>query len=224
MSYSCNISFKNIEPKDVYNFFMQFKRECMSHAFEIGEEFGLLSPIFTDNKSSIIIDTTSNDELCVELIEKTKTWAINKAFKFGYFYIAAENLLGIYQVPKCMRYIFDKTLVFQNSAEHDYDFDCYDGIKMFKPIVDKYKNMSEDEIKAIYEKYFEEEWYGDGCKLEFYRKTFANEEIWNSIEYTFDAENILCISLFDEFKLSTYFEFFKGCVKRVNHFIDDVKN
>ena len=62
MSYSCNISFKNIEPKDVYNFFMQFKRECMSHAFEIGEEFGLLSPIFTDNKSSIIIDTTSRSE------------------------------------------------------------------------------------------------------------------------------------------------------------------
>ena len=98
MSYRCTISFKIIEPADLYLFLLQYKQECRKNYANIAEENCLCSPVWRENQDTSFIDlkTLENAE---ELERKTEIWAKNHVFKYRWFYFADKKLLGIYAVP-----------------------------------------------------------------------------------------------------------------------------
>lgn len=109
MSYRCTISFKIIEPADLYSFLLQYKQECLKNYANIAEENCLCSPVWRENQNTGFIDlkTLENAE---ELEQKTEIWAKNHVFKYRWFYLADKKLLGIYAVPISVYHLFDSTL------------------------------------------------------------------------------------------------------------------
>lgn len=71
MSYRCTISFKIIEPTELYSFLLQYKQECLKNYVNIAEENCLCSPVWRENQDTSFIDlkTLENAE---ELEQKTE--------------------------------------------------------------------------------------------------------------------------------------------------------
>ena len=219
MSYRCTISFKIIEPTELYSFLLQYKQECLKNYVNIAEENCLCSPVWRENQDTSFIDlkTLENAE---ELEQKTEIWAKNHVFKYRWFYLADKKLLGIYAVPISVYHLFDSTLQFQNSGDQDYDYDYWNDIPLFKSIADKYRYMSNDEMIKEYEKRRNEKWVSEDSVSEYYIKTFIYEDIWDMIENTlYNDKEVLHISLLGEFDYFITEKFFKETVKAVNEYL-----
>mgnify|MGYP003333611224 CR=1 FL=1 len=117
MSYSCEISFKQIEADKVYDFLIEYKSELKNHFKEIAEQNYIYSPICKDRIISI------SDKADLEKIsnwdnrDKIIDWAKEHIFKYRYFYIPSRKLLGVFSIHDCMKYMFDDTIYFQNSCD-----------------------------------------------------------------------------------------------------------
>ena len=197
MSYSCTISFKQIPACEVYPFLQSFKKEVTSHLKEIAEKKFSFSP-FADKCYKM------NGELAQmtnELRSATRDWAAGKVFRYRYFYDAELQLLGVYGVPYCIEHLFDCTVCFQNSCDQDYDYEEWNGVAYFETVASKWKNKADEEVLKAFKEKRNEEWNEEHCSsLEYYRKTFVYEEIWEKFENTlFDDDSVIYLSLFGSY-------------------------
>lgn len=217
MSYSCEISFKQISGDDVYEFLQKFKKENINHLEEIAEDNFIYSPI-----SKKIFKYDDLKEIPDALKTETEEWAKNNIFKFRWFYNKELQLLGVYSVHKSVQYLFDKTVYFQNSSDQDYERSDWEGIKIFENIFDKWINTSVEDIKKLYD---EDERFDDDFNNEFsdyLRKEYAYKEIWKHFEPTLeDDSSVLHLSLFGYYDFHPVGKFCYYVFKKYKAWMDE---
>jgi hypothetical protein len=199
MSYSCFISFKQMEASEIYPFFKELKKKAVEKFEEIATSECHFCP-FIRNELYL-----PDDFMDIPKAKRTeaKEWAANAVFKHRWFYDENLKLLCIYSIPNALRDMFDQTVNFQNSCDQNYSREDWEGVKALEEIYDKWMNMSEEEIVAKYNR----RWNGNNfaedyqsCKeewLDYYRKDFAYEEIWDMFEYTLYDKDAVYLSLFN---------------------------
>ncbi len=228
MSYSCTISFKQIEAEDVYDFLISFKKCVIEHINDIAEDNFIFSPISKhDDKDYARMNDLEFYTKETAMIEKTENWAMRSVFHYRYFYDKEHKLLGVFGVSKCCQDIFDNTIYFQNSYDQDYEYDEWKNIDIFEQIVNKYKQMSYEDIKNIYNKDLDEDSYFSFDneyknyneeekleKIEYWRKSYIYEQIWSMFEkYLYDEDSVVYLSLFGYYD----FEVKRSFVMAVKH-------
>lgn len=211
MSYSCEIFFKQLSGDDVYDFLLKFKQEAIAHIPEIAERNKWYSPLF--RKYSLKNDFT----ITHELRDETINWAKLSVFRYRYFYDKKLQLLGMYGVDESMKGLFDSICYFQNSTDQDYSFDEWNGVKYFEEVANKWRQASDEEVKAWHEKKYNEPWDQDGlsciCDLDYYRRTAAYHEIWHNFEHTLENDNsVVYLSLFGFYDFKHMSKFYQ-CIK-----------
>lgn len=209
MSYECEICFKQIEPEDVYDFLVEFKNKTIENLENIAEESCCWMPTIRkhlepQNKPKYIFDADNPEDV---------SWAKTSIFSHRYFYNRELKLLGVYSVHRCLKYMFDASVFFQNNSDQDYDRSEWEGIKVFEEIYDKYQNMT---AKEIIEKFNDSHWSIDEDeqqgKLEYARKTLAYDEIWNNFQYTLnDERTIVYVTIFGHYENYKVLEFLMHC-------------
>lgn len=205
MSYSCEISFKNIESKYVYEFLVEYKKLVTEHIEDIAKENVWYSPLL---KHDFEYEWAKRPyiEMKRELYDSIYHWAY-RVFQFRYFYIPEHNLLGIFGVPDSVKEMFDNTSYFQNSTDQDYDFDDWKGIPWFEEVATKWKNCSLNELVRTYNDIYGDdsdyhhmtnaEYLSNEEESIYYRKSFCYKDIWRNIEqYLFNDDGIVYLSLF----------------------------
>lgn len=220
MSYSCSISFKSMEAKDVFPFLKEFKLFINEHLKEIAKENFGYCPIFRKNPFEI----PQLQDVSKEEFEEAKQWVVNGVFKYRYFYDEERKLLGIYGVPSCVDELFDGSVYFQNSTDQDYTRDEYKGIKEFEEIFDHWYSMNEETFfKSYYEKYGEScsrDYLEDAEKgseeyqenFEYLKRSMIYNEIWRPIADTlFDDESALYLSLYGGYDVEKKYAFIRYC-------------
>ena len=197
MSYSCTISFKQISADKVYSFLQNFKKEVTNHLKEIAESNFAFSPIVGVYRNM----GGENVKMTNELRSATRDWAAGKVFRYRYFYDATLQLLGVYGIHNSIEHLFDCTVQFQNSCDQDYDYKDWNGVAYFKSIANKWKNTTDESVKEKFKEKYNSEWNSEyASPLEYYRKTFAYEEIWEKFENTlFDDDSVIYLSLFGSY-------------------------
>ena len=189
MSYSCDISFKVIKEGDIYPFFQSFKKEVNSKFKEIAEDNKCWMPSIRNEHLYREIPDNVKEEL-------DRAWALNSMFKYRWFYLPEQQLLGVFSVDKHTQHLFDLTCYFQNSCDQDYEFEEWKGIPLFEEIAEKWKTASEEAVTARYK---ERDWGEDleTSDYDYYRRTFAYEEIWAMCKQYLDNESkVVYLSLF----------------------------
>ena len=221
MSYSCEISFKNVDPKDVYSFLVEYKKVVSEHLEDIAKENVWYSPLL---RHDFEFDWAKEPytKMSVELRDKLDNWA-SKIFHFRYFYLPEHNLLGIFGVPDSVQSIFDNTSYFQNSTDQDYDFEDWKGVPWFEEVANKWKDMPFEDFVTAYTKergdesswhhMSNEEYLKSLKEQEYYRKSFCYDEIWNTIgNYLEKDSGVVYLSLYgfydyfvlQKFNIATY--------------------
>lgn len=204
MSYGCKISFKQIEAEEIYDFLVSVKQELLNNFNSIAEGNFAYCPSIRRFHKSI-------DELSYEQLEICDSW-IKTLFTFRYYYLKNSNILAVYGVPRSIESYFDKTIDFQNSCDQDYDRDCWEGVKLFESIYDKWMNISrEDFISKVSDTYSIDNNYNEE-DLEYYRKSSAYSEIWSKLENSlYDENSVIYFSLFGYYDLTTIRHFLQLC-------------
>lgn len=193
MSYSCLISFKTIDPKDIYRFFQELKKAATDRIDQIALDSPSFSPIM---KAYHFQDPF---EITDQMRKDTERWAKESIFTYRYFYDAERSLLGVYSLPTCMRDLFDLTFGFQDSCEQDYDFEDWNGVSSFEAVADKWRNMPRDQVVDRMNKDLDPELIIEinDDQIDYYRKTFCYNEIWKTIEWTLNNDSsVLYLGLF----------------------------
>ena len=213
MSYSCLISFKQMEAVDVFPFFKKLKSISVERLEQIAKENCHYCP-FTRNDINIPKDF---GEISREKREEAKSWAVQNVFHYRYFYDNELKLLGVYGVPTCVRDLFDKTVCFQNSCDQNYARKDWEGITVFEEIYDKWMNAPMEEVVQKYNAQWE---YNDFLKeygndvenqLLYYRQSYCYDEIWEKFEYTLYDDNAVYMSMFGPYDHKNVFSFVKMC-------------
>ena len=230
MSYSCIISFKQIEPEDIYDFLMNFKKASQEKKESIVRDSAGLSPMFNEffllEKPVHLIYKNKTKEY-LQLRQKTKDWINNNVFKYPWFYDKQHKLLGFYSIPNELRNLFDGTYHFQNSCDQNYEFEYWNGIKLFEELSNKWKNASNEEIKQAFpERHNGETWeemmeFHKDEEEEFcyYKKSFAYEDIEETIEKSLYSGNDFFLSLFSNYDNSFLNECIGYILEETNKFI-----
>lgn len=228
MSYYAEISFKKMESQDIISFLKDFKYAYIKRIPEIAKESYPFCPAIEKNLFNFP-DLLSEDKL--ELSE-CLNWA-KDCSRFKYFYDNEFKLLGIVGVPKCLKELFDTSVVFQNSSEQDYDRDIWSKIKAFEDIYNKWITKDVDEIKDSYnleDDYFDfDKDYPEpierGEKLMYWRQTFAYREIWGRYEQEiFDDDNAVYFCLFGTYESSKLYRILQCCLTEANAAMQEWKN
>ena len=195
MSYNATISFKTLKAAEIYPFFQEFKK-CVSNSLnDIAKDEFLYMP-------SIRYDYFYKDEKDTVVNEIDRAWAKN-VFTMRFLYLSEHELLGVFGVPTSARDIFDNTTYFQNSCDQDYKFEEWAGIPIFERIAEKWKTASDELVKERYTSEEYGEWdEGEEPNLDYYRRTFAYDEVWKMIEdYMWCDEQAVSLSLFGAYEL-----------------------
>jgi len=211
MSYYCEIHFKQIEAENVFDFLKEFKRCAIEKIPETAKDVAYNSPLAEE----IIF---GGDEIVLdELKNKTIAWGRDSVFSYRYFYNKELKLLGIYGVDPQLTDIFDDVIAFQNSTDQDYSFDTWDKIEPFHRIADKWKNMSDDDIKAVYMKDHTDT---EEFDADYYRRSYAYAQIWSLIHSTFDNDDeAIYFKLFSKMDLSHMMLFYAAVKQAVEAII-----
>lgn len=225
MSHACEISFKTITENELYDFFVQFKKSINERLNEIAEEIAFYCPSERFENSFSISGYKSTYEKLPEniIMEIDKAW-VYRVFTYKFFYLPEHNLLGIFNVPDKVTDIFDCTCYFQNSCDQDYDYEYWQGIPVFEKIADKWRNASVEDITSQCKLIHNYEM--DTCdNTEYYRKSFAYNEIWEMFEkYLYDDDNAVSISLFNSYEGSTIRAFITNCKETAKRKINEYKS
>lgn len=219
MSYSCYISFKKIECKDIYKFLQEYKKFIIEHLDEIAEEEYTWCPSVKKRIGKI-----DYKELTVDETDLDREWFC-RVFKHRFFYDDEFGLLGIYGVPTVSRKLFDKTVDFQNSCDHDYDFKDLEGIPEFENIYNKCMKLTVDELKSKID-YIDDDYIKEKGEegLDYYRRSSAYEEIWKRYEWSLWNDNdVIYFSLFNLWEdIALARTFTINCYKLKNKFWDEL--
>lgn len=223
MSYSCEISFKQMSPTDIIEFQRKFKQHISDHISDIAKDNYSYCPYI---RKSLEVPYNFS-EVSREDKQLAEYWARTSVFQYRYFYDTERQLLGMYGVPQCAKELFDGTVYFQNSCDQDYEKDAYDGIKAFETIVDKWQSKTDAEILKDYvDKYGEslydsydishaseekrEQKFHDA--IEYHKRTAAYDEIWESYENTlYNDDNAVYLSLYGYYDFIKVSQFVKAC-------------
>lgn len=201
MSYRAEISFARIEPEELHDFFAKFKAETTGRLVEIADREWRRSPF---GRSNLPMSTDLGFEDFVEahedLCKQMDAW-VTELFSFRWFWMKEEKTLGMYGVPEPCVGLFDKTVFFQDSADHDYGREEWEGVPAFEAIFDKWDRADEKEMaEAIARRYgddVDEEDEADDDWISYNRRSFAYEEIWGKIGHTlFDDAGAVYVQLF----------------------------
>lgn len=172
MSYSCTVSFKEINAEDVYYFLVKVKREILKHIPEIAEDNYVYAPFVRYfHKPYSELDSFAEKECCCGWVRQCLT--------YRYFYHPTEHLLGIYGLPNCIRDMFDDTIYFQNSTDQDYPFETWDKVKPFRTTAEQYQHNSVvlyDRIRKQYDIDYED-FYDD---IDYWKQTACYDEIFRT--------------------------------------------
>ena len=208
MSYSATINFKTIKEGELYAFFKKIKDTCKEKFDEIAEDNCIYMPSI--NKDYLLKNDSEygKDQL-------DRAWMRNSVFSYRFFYIPEHNLLGVFGVPDAVNDIFDLTCYFQNSCDQDYDFEDWKGITIFEQIAEKWKNATDSDVIKHYREdrgfdYDEE----DASDIDYYRRSFAYDEIWRMCEhYLYYEEDVVYISMFGGYEIAEQKGFCHKCRK-----------
>ena len=162
-------------------------------------------------------------------------WANSNVFKFRWAYDNKRQLLIVSGIDRAVRDLFDVSTYFQNSCDQNYDREAYEGLKDFEDIYDKWISADEQLIIQKYnEKYHEQfdEAYGYENRdeeLEYYRQTFAYEEIEQIIlDGIDDEENTIYLSLFGNYETDILMKFIYYChninIEKHKQFFEETKS
>lgn len=206
MSYYAQINFKVIKEGELYAFLKKIKGTCKEKFNEIAEDNFIFMPSI---KNDCMLKNDS--EYAREQLDRA--WMRNSIFSYRFFYIPEHNLLGVFGTP--VKGIFDLTCDFQNSCDQDYDFKCWKGIPIFEQIAEKWKNATEDEVEAYYNK----RWGEDEGEMDYdyYRRSFAYDEIWRMCEhYLYSEDDVVYISMFGGYEIAEQKGFVHKCREAYN--------
>ena len=198
MSYSAYISFKTIEAVDIYPFFQKLKEEAKNKFSEIAKENVIFSPYAKTNaywKEDFHKEYSSYKD---KLFFDTADWGA-RIFSYRYFYLPEHKLLGIFGLPTCLCGLFDNTTYFQNSCDQDYEFETWNGIRIFEETANECKGCSVEKLREAYKDndLFDEERWTNENEHEYIRKTLTYERIWAMFsEYLFNDKQVVRVSLF----------------------------
>lgn len=165
MSYSCNISFKTMNPAALYKFLTGYKAILTSHLEDVAKEEYTYCPTVRYRECPYDLSNANRRSAA-------QAW-VKAVFSYRFFYLSDHDLLGVYGVPKCMRWLFDDTVYFQNSTDQDYNFNTWHKIPLFRGIANRWQSYDEAMVR-------------DKCELtpeddvEYHRRTGCYEEIWNN--------------------------------------------
>ena len=142
-----------------------------------------------------------------------EAWAKSCVFSMRFAYLADKNLLAIFGVPTALRECFDSTIYFQNSCDQDYEFEEWKDVPVFAEIAERWKNATDDEVRHHY---WEErrDWDEDADEipLDYYRRTFAYDEVWGMVEdYMWNDDEALHLALFGYYDLANIHKFVSAC-------------
>lgn len=207
MSYSCTISFKQIKSEEIYPFLQTLKEEAEKIASEVAKYEYIYSPIYKwmgydEEKEKIIKEETffkTRSEETLRTERENENWVI-KLFTFRWYWDYEKSVLMIYSIPDQLQHLFDNTVYFQNSCDQDYEFEEWSGIKYMEEIAMKWKYLPDKNIISKYKEIFSyssKEIIESEIDINYYRKSFCYEEIWDRIEWTlYDDNKVVYLSLF----------------------------
>lgn len=105
MSYSCEISFKEINPEDVYDFLVALKNKLIDNIENIAKDNYMYAPFVRyQHKPYTKLENYSE-------IECNNSW-VKQVFTYRYFYLKDYCLLGVYGLPNSVQNLFDDTIYF----------------------------------------------------------------------------------------------------------------
>lgn len=225
MSYSCYISFKTIEPNDIFDFMVNLRKEAASLLDEIANENFLYSPFSRKNVEYNEEFQKKDSKVRREIFKEAEEWA-QKCFSYKWFYLPNIKLFGIFGVPTCLRKLFDSTVYFQNSCDQNYEFATWNGIPLFEEITQKWKNATDDEIFKAYESkdycHFEKEEFIERV-ADYYRKTFIYDEIWAMFDnFLHDDSSTVNIALFASGDYKDIPRYVRLCLKAYEKWCEEI--
>lgn len=224
MSYSCEFSFKKMEPSEIMPFLVSFKHACNEHLKEIAEETFWCCPFNVEHYHDL---PEQFKDITIEERSAAQSWAHNNVFKFKYFYNPKFKLLGVSGVHEPLRNLFDGTVHFQDSTDQDYERELYDGIREFEAIYNKWMTISFSDFEAEYQKRRHEsfddfieqehpECIRNEIKLHkvmsYYLRSYCYEEIWSHFsQYLWDDEDQIYLSVYGNRERQEIMSFVKYC-------------
>ena len=153
---------------------------------------------------------------------KARDWAVDKVFKYRFFYLAEYKLLGIFGVPDAVKNLFDASIEFQNSCDQDYEYDHWDGVKIFEEIAKKWENASDEDIRKNYIEKYRQIDDEDDFDYDYYRRSFAYDEIWNIVgDFLNDDAQALFFTLYGPYEYSVLKSFTSTCKKEYQKFHEE---
>ena len=218
MSYHCEISFKQIEPDGIYEFFQKLKAAVGEHMKEIAEDNFTWVPYVRRNATV----PEAFSDVPREWRTDAEFWATRALFSFRYFYDKELKLLGVYSIHNCLQDMFDGAVFFQNSCDKNYDKTAWCGISAFDAIFDKWQACPDEEIIEKYNsqntipfhKEFDDETAVEHA-LDYYRKAYCYEEIWARYEHTlYDDDSVVYLALYGFYDTLHLTKFLKMCHER----------
>ena len=220
MSYSCQISFKQIKGDDIFDFFKKLKNEASQHLENIAEDNYVFSPLFKD-----IYSLNENFTIDRDMKLKIEDWTKSSIFTYRYFYDKENEILGVYSISDCLTDLFDCTVYFQDSCDQNYDFDEWNGIKLFEKIAQKWSTSSDENIISYYEKEFGKYDSDDAPDLDYCRKSFAYDEIWKMVSKTlYDETDVVYLSLYSYYDFESLNKFSHYIQEKTKKWINDTKD
>lgn len=206
MSYHADISFKTIDPSGLYQFLQAVKDTARKHIDKIAEDEFIYMP-------SVRYDHLYNECRPVVTQDADEAWAKSAVFTMRFFYLAEHHLLGVFGVPSAVQECFDSTIYFQNSTDQDYDFEEWKDVPIFSQIAERWKTATDEEVRQHYNddrgEYDPDE---DEFPFDYYRRTFAYEEIWAMCEdYMWRDEQAVHVSLFGYYDFEPIKKFVAEC-------------
>ena len=213
MSYSCKISFKEINSEEVYDFLVTLKNKLIDNIENIAKDNYMYAPFVTYQfKPYTKLENYSE-------IEHNNSW-VRQVFTYRYFYLKEYNLLGIYGLPNSVQNLFEDTIYFQNSTDQDYDLDTWNKVKLFNTVSEKWNNFTDDYIVSALE--LDEE---QKDRIEYFRRSGCYYEIWNTYlkETLFNDDSVIYMSCFGVYDLLNIHKFLYYCEKsaKKNGFLKD---
>lgn len=180
MSYYVNMNFvPNVKPHEVYDF---LRKEIDYHKSTMGDR------ISRDVENAIMrFDAPETKEEITKLYPKIYD-ILHQDFLFTTIYYPEYELLAFIGDVS-----IDKKIAFQNYTDSNYSFETYDEIDCLQDIVEKYKNMSEEQILKKYNEFYDED-LDEPLSVDYYRKSLCYREIRERLEvekYIYQIEDFI---------------------------------
>lgn len=211
MSYSCFISFKQMEQEEIYPFLQKIKAVAIEKMDQIAKDEFHYCPFC---RNELYLPDNYMD-ISKEKKKEARSWAINCVFMNRYFYNKEQKLFGMYGVTNALTGLFDLTVHFQNSCDQNYNRGDWEGVKLFEDIYDAWMNYPKEYVKNKLGNEWDEECDNNEEKWELYhRQSFCYDEIWSFFEHTlYNHEETLYFGVFGPQELQETGRFIVQCYK-----------